>query len=324
MRNTTKKLLGFIGLALVVLLTIVAIFMPTEGVYAEGTAIGTDTIRVTVYDQYPAVTIDDPETDFFTISPVLTATFTYENSSYVDFTLSYVDENGDVVEIALPQFVPDPERLDPIFLYDSDTQTITINLRDYDLSYNHYVLSAVSGSPIGVSAGDSIEFDYVPAMLVQTGTDENTNDPIVEVSYDDGVAKVEIMPVDDEGNPLLDEPIVIEVEPDENGNYPTGSQTITLPYTENGLEDGNYTVIITAYNGDDEELPTTRPNYPTTYEQPQAPEAPNTGAFLGKLNIAKSDYVITTAIVFAAFAAIAFRLITRKKKDYRKNISSRK
>ena len=324
MRNTTKKLLGFIGLALVVLLTIVAIFVPTEGVYAEGTPIGTDTITVIVYDQYPAVKIDDPVTDYFTISPELTVTFTYENSSYVDFTLSYVNEDGETVEITLPRFTPDPENLDPVFQYDSDTQTITINLRDYDLDYNHYILGAVSGSPIGESAGDSIEFDYVPAMLVQTDTDENTGDPVVEVSYDDGVAKVEIMPVDDEGNPLLDEPIVIEVEPDEDGNYPTGSQTITLPYTENGLEDGDYTVIITAYDGNDEELPTTRPDYPTDYEQPQAPEAPNTGAFAGKLNIAESDYILTIAIVFAATTAIAFRLITRKKKDYRKNISSRR
>ncbi len=324
MRNTTKKLLGFIGLALVVLLTIVAIFMPTEGVYAEETPIGTDTITVIVYGQYPAVKIDDPTTDYFTVSPDLTVTFTYENASYVDFTLSYIDENGETVEKTLPRFTPDLADLDPTFQYDSGTKTITVSLRDYGLDYNHYILSAVSGSVIGESTGDSIEFDYVPAILAQTGADENTNDPVVEVNYDDGVSRVEIMPVDSEGNPLFDEPIIVEVEPDENGNYPSGSQIITLPYTENGLETNDYNVIITAYNGENEELATTRDTYPTDYEQPSAPEAPNTGAFLGKLNIAESDYILTIALVFAASTAIAFRLITRKKKDYRKNISSRR
>ena len=328
MQKTTKKLLGLVGLALVMLLTIVAYLLPTNGVYAEGVTAGTDTLIVTVYNINPSIKINEPETDYLTTSPALDVDFTYENAAYVDFTLTYIDENGATQTVALPRF--EPENLDPTYGVDSDTKRITINLHSVDigsgetLDYNHYVLSVVSGGPVGESGGDSIEFDYVPAILNQTGTDENTNDPIVEIENDEGVAKVEIMPIDSEGNPLLDEPFVVTIQPNGSGEYPAGTQTVTLPYTANGLDTGEYMVKITSYNAEEEELYSTKDIYDTEYEQPEAPEAPNTGALLEKLNIAETDYAITIAIVFAAVSAIAFRFLIRKKKDYRKNISRRK
>ena len=312
MQNTTKKFLGIVGLALVVLLTICAYLIPTEGAYAEESTViaGTDTLRVTVYgeDQYPSIVIDSPTTEELTTSPEIPITFTYENASRVDFILKYEDEDGNPVEVALPSFTPDPSTLDPEFGYASGTDTVTPDIRALGLTYGHYVLEVKSGSPIGESTGDSIEFDYVPAIVTQTGTDENTNDPIVEVEHDEGVKKVEIMPVDENGNPLLDEPIVVEIAPDGSGDYPAGTETVTLPFTGGGISTGDYTLIVTAYDDTDEPIDSPRDSYPVNYVQPLAPDVPDTGVFTGGLNIAKSDYIITALLVFGIASVAALRI----------------
>ncbi|MBR2695659.1 hypothetical protein IKE86_01995 [Candidatus Saccharibacteria bacterium] len=359
MQKSKKNILGLLGLAFVAAMTVFAYFLPANGAYAEGASDShTDVIRVTVYDQYPALKIDDPETDYVSTSPELTVKFTYENSQYVDFTLTYTELDADgnvvvdgegnpvIVTVPLPRFNPDPSRLDPTFNYDSDSNEVTINLADYNLGYGHYTLTASADSPIGKPADDYIEFDYVPTKLVQTGSADTTNDPIADVIYGDNVSIIELMPVDKNGNPILEKPIVVKVEPDENGNFNAGSQSVTFPFTSYGLETGDYDVVVTAYSGTptvipgeidpetgeqgedtyvyDHLIPSPRVIYTLSYVQPAAPDIPNTGRFLGSLNLAASDVVITSIIAFAGVTAVAFILVGRKKKDYRKNIRSRK
>ncbi|MBQ1528397.1 hypothetical protein IIZ77_01975, partial [Candidatus Saccharibacteria bacterium] len=243
-----------------------------------------------------------------------------------------------------PRFNPDPARLDPTFPYDTDTQTITINLDDYGLGYGHYLLTVSADSPIGKPADDFIEFDYVPVRLIQTGSAANINDPIADVIYDDGVAMVELMPIDKNGNPLFDKPIVVKIDPDEEtGEYLAGSQSVTFPFTSYGFLTGDYDILVTAYSatvipgeidpdtgepGEDiiEYTVISSPHtvYVLNYVQPPAPDVPNTGRFPGNLNLASSDIIITSVIAFAGCAAVAFILIGRRKKDYRKNIRGRK
>ena len=100
MQKSKKNFLGLLGLAFVAAMTVFAYLLPANGAYAEGASDWhTDVIRVTVYDRFPAIKIDDPETDYISTSPELTVTFTYENSQYVDFTISYneLDADGNVV-----------------------------------------------------------------------------------------------------------------------------------------------------------------------------------------------------------------------------------
>ncbi|MBQ1528451.1 hypothetical protein IIZ77_02265, partial [Candidatus Saccharibacteria bacterium] len=99
MQKSKKKLLGLLGLGFVAAMTVFAYLLPANGAYAEGASDShTDTIRVTVYDRFPAIRIDSPETDYITTSPELEVTFTYENAQYVDFTISYneLDEDGNI------------------------------------------------------------------------------------------------------------------------------------------------------------------------------------------------------------------------------------
>ncbi|MBR2586930.1 hypothetical protein IKE71_00970 [Candidatus Saccharibacteria bacterium] len=355
MPKRKKNFLGLLGLVFVGALTVFAYFLPASGAYADEASYAsdshTDVIRVTVYDQFPSIKIDSPATDYITTSPTFDLDFTYENSTYVDFTLSYeeLDEDGEVIavhEVPLPRFNPDPSRLDPTFNYDSDSNTVTINLFDPNpeadtpaLSYGHYVLTAVSASPIGPSTGDAIEFDYVPVNLVQTGSAETTQNPVADVIYDDGVAKIEVMPVDRNGNALFYEAIVIEIEPDENGDYLAGTKTIVLPFTEHGFPSGDYNLLVTAYSattvpgeidpdsgeqGEDtveyEIISSPRTIYVVSYVQPLAPDVPDTGGLFKNLNLATEDVVITSIVAFVALAAVALLILAKQKKDYRKNL----
>lgn len=330
MRKSKKTFLGLLGLVLVALMTVVAHFLPTFSAYAVGTTVGTDTITVRVIDQAqpPYVTIDSPGSDDIFVTSEIGVVFTYENASQVDFFIEYIDENNVTQRIPLDQFIPDPSIIDPDHHVASDSDSMIFDLRSKGLTYNRYKLIAVASSPSETSEEELIEFYYIPAETEQTDTEEGTNNPVIDVVYDEGVAKIEIMPVDEDGNPLFDEPFVVEIpEPYDGGTIP-----VTLPFTNNGLESGDYDIVVTSYRLEVNEqgetvyvyAPSPIDTFRVSYVQPEAPDVPNTGRFLGGTNVARSDYMVSIVIAFIGIAFIALAFITRRKKEYRKNKRSRK
>ena len=358
MSKTRKKLFGAVCLAIVAVMTTVAIFLP-EKASAQSDA-HTDVIRATVYDQYPAIKFTSPEDSHVQASPFFKFKFDYENSSNIKLTLKYYAEDPDTGEVILKEIPLEeviPPDLDPTFDYASGTQEYDIDLAickikfnetQYDipncvatrttspmlfggffapidnekLVYNHYWLLAESYSPVGY-ATDEIEFYYVPAYLVQTGADEVNGDPEIDVYYDQDVAKLGLEIYDKNGKLLSKEPIILENE-DQEG-YAEGKQSLTLPFGAMGLASGDYYVKILAYDLDGEIMESPYDTFKVTYAQPSTPDVPDTGGFLGNLNITKSDYVITGIIVFTAAVIVGFVVISRnKKKDYRKNYRNRR
>ncbi len=322
MAKKTKKLVGLLCLSLVFIMTAIAFLLPATANAADGDITSvTETIRVTVYDQYPAVKITSPGTESTETSSSIEIKFDYENSEYVDFTLSYVDDDGAVQEVSLPRFIPD--NLDPQFGYASGSGSFVLNLADYGLSYNNYILNATSVSAIGPGY-DSIDFTYVPSDAKQTGSEEETNDPIISVRHDDGVARVVITVYDENGNPIFDEPIVINYDEP----YEAGVSQITLPFSSYGIKTGKYYIGIESYkyevdeHGEKELVKIKAPSvfFEVTYTQPDAPAVPDTGRFIKNLNVAKSDVIITSVIVFVGALIVAFSILGRKKKNYRANI----
>lgn len=313
-----KKLVGLVGLALVVLMTIFAYFLPGE---AKAADTHTDVIRVTVYDQYPSVTINEPENESVTVSPEVEIGFDYENSQTVKMTLSYQDEEGNTQTIELPDYTPSD--LDPTFNYASGNDTVTLDLTDYGLTYGRYILTLETISAVG-SDTQSTEFYYLPAKSTQTGTSEENNDPIVNVEYDQGVEKIEIIPVDENGDPLFDEPIIIEVpEP-----FDAGSEEVIIPFSSYGIESGDYHLIINAYSkneetGEYERIPAPTVLFEVSYTQPEAPAIPNTGRLLSNLDVSSSDLMITSLVVFSFAVLVAFIILNRKENDRRKDTCSK-
>ncbi|MBQ3430645.1 hypothetical protein IJG20_00900 [Candidatus Saccharibacteria bacterium] len=325
MTKQRKNFVGILCLVVVVLMTVFAFFLPGEAHADDGS---TDTynqiIRVTVYDQYPAVKITNPENDSTTVAPTVEVKFDYENTEYIDFELSYVDEDGNTQVVSLPRF--NPSDLDPSFHYASGSDSVTIDLTGYTLGYEDYILTAKASSAVGY-AEDSVEFSYLPAKLTQIGNNLTNNDPDTVVEYGEGVAKLEIEILDENGNPVFDEPIIIEVDEP----YEAGEVELELPFGSYGLESGKYYARITSYAYVDdgegglvlEKIAAPDRLFPISYTKPASPAVPDTGRFLSNLNIAKSDYIITGVIVFASVVLVAFTLLSRKKKDYRKNYRKR-
>ena len=99
---------------------------------------------------------------------------------------------------------------------------------------------------------------------------------------------------------------------------------MTLPFGSYGLKSGDYIVKILTYDENGEIIDSPWDEFKVTYVEPAAPNIPNTGRFLGNLNIAQSDYAITALIAFSGVLFIAFLLLGHKKKDYRKNYRTRR
>ena len=332
-KNQKKPILGFIGLIIVVIMTVIALLIPSERAAAiEETGSVTDTIKVVIYDKFPSITITSLESDEPLVNPEIPVDYTYENIDYVDFTLSYVDEEGNTITIPLEHFEPDD--LDEEFQFASGNGSFTFNLKDLGLDYGEYVITATSHSPIGFSE-DILSFYYLPSRASQTGVEEVTNDPIVLVEWDDEVEKIEVMAYDDSGNPLFDHPIIVAVP----SPYDAGSEEVTLPFSSYGIPSGtNYYVELTAYKhitttDDDGNLISvlSKINAPTghfniSYTKPIPPDIPDTGRMISSLSITQTDLIITLCIAMAVAIFIAIMLLTRstRKKDYRKYYRRRK
>ncbi len=358
MQKAKKRFLGLVSLFLVVVMTIVAYYLPVPDAAAEGNS-HTETIRVIVYDQYPSIKFTSPEDGHTQSNPLFKFKFDYENSSYVNLTLKYYatdEETGEAVlkEIPLEDFVPDDR--DETFDYASGSQEYDFNLatckigfngNEYDipncqstrtgglmllgafippadnekLVYNRYWLHIESHSPIGYDE-DEIEFYYVPATLVQTGADEDNGDPIVDVDFDKDVAKLALEIYDKDGNKLNDEPIIVKNE-DEELSY--GKETLTLPLGSYGVPSGDYYVKIIAYDEAGEPLDSPYDTFKIVYEKPESPAVPDTGRFLSSLGISRTDYIITGVLAFGLIALVGLMILGKKqKKDYRKNLRNRR
>jgi len=335
MKKLNKPLLGFVGLIFVAIMTIVAFLIPTKGAAATDSTVMSDSIKVVVYDQFPGIVINSPADDSVTNSNLTVDVF-YENIDYIDFIASYVDEDGNTVEIPLKRFTPTD--LDPVYNIASGDETITIDLSELDIPYNTYTLTTVGHSPIGYDE-DAIEISYVPAVPSENTETDDNGDPVIFVDYDKGTEKLEIMVYDEDGNPVFSEPVVF----DNPYPYNAGSRQITLPFSSYGIKSGNYSVRITAYKHIQAVDEDGNPLYDEdgnpimvlapidspamiislAYQAPEAPAIPNTGRLLQTFSTTKSDYLITAIIVmiFAVIWAI-FVMNKRKKIDYRKNLKN--
>jgi hypothetical protein len=121
--------------------------------------------------------------------------------------------------------------------------------------------------------------------------------------------------------------LVIDVY-DEKGNLMTplspikvkrGTTVVELPLEEYNTPEGKYTIRTTAY--DAEGVALYKPydmilNY-TIHRT--SPDVPNTGAMtFGKLNISKTDYLVTGLIIFSIVGVGGIYLITHNKRSRKK------
>ncbi len=308
MKKNRKKILGALGLIFVVVMTLVASVIPSPSVDATSSSI-TQTIRVIVYDEQPAVHILSPENDSTTINPSMAISFSYENVSRVDFALKY--QVGDVwTTYNLSSFYP--ENRDPIYNIASGIATLPAIDLDVIHGYGDYILVA-TGIGGGAYYEDTIEFSF-SSLAVDNAGIANNNDPIVNVRYSSSFSSFYIYVLDENGRELFDEPIEYTIE--DAGN--SGSKDFTLPFESFGATAGTYTVAVAGYfagSNPQEDEADTYAYLNLNYTPLPSPDVPKTGLFTRAISIAKSDYLITLMVAFLLTIAISVYFLVHKKEQ---------
>lgn len=155
-----------------------------------------------------------------------------------------------------------------------------------------------------------------PTVIIEiegnTGTPNNSPNPVININVEEGVEKVEIIVYDKNGKEIF------------RFEAPVTSITtnhITLPFDLYGLADGDYIVAVVPYARDENgnlvplitEEEAKRNAMTIGYG---APKVPDTGNFFASLNLSQKDYLLTGLIIFGVVTAGG--IIVLRKKEARR------
>lgn len=311
MRKTQKNILGVLGLLLVVAMTIVATFVPGLGVSATSTM--TDNITVRVVGSTPNVEIKGIDPDASLVNPKQTIIVEYENLEELKVVIIYKDKNGVEHEETLVNTTVPPE---------SGQYPVNIDLSDSRYPYTDYTIVATGTGYDGVSDEEYVEFSLVPFDAEMEENEETPDRPEIIIDYCDGtpsdceknseIKRIEIKIFNEDGE-LVTPLSPIDVTPP--------MDSIIIPFDEYDLPPGEYKIVITAYDQDDNVV------YVKTLikvikgqddgdKEDVIPvpdtNAPDTGGLLKNLHISKADFLITGLLIFFVAAIFAIVFIARR------------
>ena len=302
MKKTKKRVLGLLGLVLVIITTIFAAFLPGPEASAEGgiTSV-TDTISVRVVGSVPDILNVKPINGSVFIYPDQDLSFDYENVEYLTITIRYTDK--DDVEHIIPLL----EKDDPESFVDyiPGSYSTPLDLLAEDYGYGEYRVEIVGIGFNDVKDFETVEFALYPVVGEANEVDDGK--VYLDLQYDTENKNINTIGINiyDENGNLINvlSPITVNA-PD---------MRVELPFAENNLPTGNYRIEITAYNAEGEAL--YKP-YITYYYYEMIP-VPNTGALFSNLNISRTDYLVTGLIIFflAAILGIVFIVKGRSNKS---------
>lgn len=293
MKRTHKRILGFLGLALVAGTTVFAASLP--GPEASATTSVTDTITVRVVGSSPDINVSSPTSGAEVVRPDQNIKLTYENVETVTVELEYTDVDG--VTHAYPIGEIDAD-------YQADGKEYPLDLSGADYGYGEYVLRVTGTGYGGVTDEDAIAFAYYP-VVAEVHENTETGMTVVDLDYlptSEGgdVAEVEINIYDENGE-LVKELSPIKVEP--------GAKSVELPIEK--FKPGTYRVEVVAKDASGKEL--YKPYGAGTFKYDPT-KVPDTGSFFSNLNISRADYLITGLIAFFAFGLFGICFILKKQK----------
>ena len=298
MKKTKKRVLGLLGLALVIITTIFAAFLPNPEASAEGgiTSV-TDTISVRVVGSVPDILNIKPVSGSVFIYPDQDLSFDYENVEYLTVTIYYTDK--DDVEHVIPLLEKDdPESF---VNYIPGTYSTSLDLLAEDYGYGEYRVEIVGIGFNDIKDFETIEFAFYP--VVGEANEAEDGKVYLDLQYDtenENINTIGINIYDENGNLVNTlSPITVN-SPD---------MRVELPFAENNLPTGNYRIEITAYNAEGEAL--YKP-YITYYYYEMIP-VPNTGTLFSNLNISRTDYLVTGLMIFFVAAILGIVLVTKGK-----------
>lgn len=296
MKKTHKKILGFLGILVVVAITAFAITLPATE--AQATSSVTDTITVRVVENSPNVDILGINNGEIITSPFQTFTGAYSNVDKTTVRLTYEDMHGSAPEeFLLDEFYAD---------FSQGEKEYDISTYIADSGYGKYTITMRGEGLDNVGDEDTIVFYYLPVTI--TTTYDKENDKLkVDLDYDTSdnsdVKYVEIKVYDKDGTTVIKEITVAA---------PVTSTEIDL--SDLGLETGNYKVTATAYGENGVALYDAFETW-FYYEAMSVPETANTGGLFNNTNISSTDYLITGMVIFGLVAIAGTAYIMRSNKN---------
>jgi len=289
MEKSTKKLLGCVGLATVATMTGVAIAIPSPEASAANSASVTYTVTVR---EASSIVIKNADGSEISGSPVYV-------QAPIDFLAEYT--TGDAISYTVTNtdtgasYTVGPETLS------SENGKYPISLTDFSTigGYGNYTINVKVDST--TASEDTVAFSFKAVKAEQIGTDDKGN-PIVDIEKNPEVDHLGGEVYDEDGNKVGDLP---EIVPDDNGEA-----VIDLSKIEPALPEGDYKVVITAYDKDGNIID----QYTiTVHYSPVAPAVPDTGALhFGDLAISQSDLLVTVLVAFLLTAGAAFFCLRKK------------
>ena len=237
MKKTYKKLLGIGGLALVAGITTIAYHIPDAGAVSTSASAKVD-VSVNVASKNPEIKIDGPLDGAKLTNPNLHINVRYADADKIEYTLT---KDGKTIVIPAPDLAGNDDGAHG----NHGVHDFIYNLKNFDpttAGYGDYVLK-ITIERGSTKIEDTVSFSY-SAATITTGsimTDENGN-PIVELGVGEAVEKVTAIILGPNGEEAFRTTV------DTNGVSPA---YITLPFFENNMDSGNYTVkfITYSYNG---------------------------------------------------------------------------
>ena len=269
-------------------MTVFATSLPTPSVTA---ASGSTSATVTVMVENPnqvTVNITSPLDGSSFINNNFSAFYTYSNVA--SFTTTLSEQTTGIIHT---------NTFSPAQASGNGTYNYTIP------SYGKYTFT-IRGTGNQSFDEDSISFEFVP-VEVEEVTKTEEGDPVVEVNYDPAeVCYVLVQAYKKPGlTPVFEPPLSVTLSSIDD-------KIINIPFSEHNAESGDYQIEIESYACADH-TPIYEPLIvPFTYTAPEVPDVPKTGALLEKLNISKTDYLISGLLIFF-FAGIGLLVFIKKK-----------
>ena len=302
MDRTQKKLFGFFGLFVVIVITAIAIAIRDLKASAATTDSVTETFEVRVLSSSPVInSISGITNQQKVTSPSGTIEIDYESCETIQVSIKYVD--GDTTKV-VRTFNPSD---------DYGIESAPFNIKNFmpgeKLSYGQYIIT-VRGEGQGSSDEKSVAFEFVP---VEANVVKDGDDTKVVVDYDDstdgGVAYIIIEILDENGQKVTGDGLPIKIE--------KPATSAPIDFGDYGLEEGNYQIIISAFGEDDDENPLYEPivlDVKYDGEEDIDIVVPDTGTAYHMLNLANKDYLITGLMIFFFLAISGIVLIANKNK----------
>ncbi len=330
MLRQKKQLLGMMGLAFVGALTAVACAIPAPEASAYEHGVGL-TVSVAAPGNIPEAKFTELTDQETVVRRQFSTTISYIRSEKVDVYLRKVGEPEPGIKLT--------GTCDNV-TYSEEMQTCTV---DYDLGDvssdgTEYITNLTATGRNDAKNYDSVQFIYRAARIEYNDkVDQNSGNPIVDVSLNDKVKKVLLQAYDKNNNPLFvkdgkEVPFELNYDDIQAGN---GEYAITLPFKDYNAKAGDYRVVLFAYETEgptDDSLisiddatvkyvpksdpgPGPGPNPGPNPNPNPDPEVPDTGSNLFKdLNISNADYIVTGLLAFGFVTAFAIFLIVRRNK----------